>query len=76
MLSKYIIILIWVRTNECFKNNPTSEKDYIVRTILHLSMGTKRKSAFETKINNRHISYRGMESENNYIQIYIKYNFL
>jgi len=63
MLSKYVIILLWVRINECFKNNPTSEKDYIVRmrTILHLSMGTKRKSAFGTKINSRHVSYRGME---------------
>jgi len=64
MLSKYVIILIWVRANECFKNNPTSEKDYIERTILHLSMGTKRKSEFGTKINIRQISYRGMESEN------------
>jgi len=35
--------------------------------ILHLSMGTKRKSAFGKKINNRYISYRGMKSE---IQVY------
>jgi len=61
MLSKYVTILLWDGTNECFKINSTSEKDYIVRTILHLSMGTKRKSAFGTKINNRHVSYRGME---------------
>jgi len=60
MLSKYVTILFWNGTNECFKTNSTSEKDYIVRTILHLSMGTKRKSAFGTKINNRHVSYRGM----------------
>jgi len=30
-----------------------------VRIILHLSMGTTRKSAIETKINNRYISNRG-----------------
>jgi len=61
MLSKYVSILLWDGTNECFKINSKSEKDYIVRTILHLSMGTKRISAFGTKINNRHVSYRGME---------------
>jgi len=61
MLSKYVSILLWDGTNERFKNNSTSEKDYIVRTILHLSMGTKRKSALETKINKRHVSYRGIE---------------
>jgi len=61
MLSKYVTILLWDGTNEYFKINSTSEKDYIVRTILHLYMGTKRNSAFGTKINNLHVSYRGME---------------
>jgi len=61
MPSKYVTILLWDGTNECFKNNSASEKDYIVRTILHLSMGTKRKSTLGTKINKRHVSYRGLK---------------
>jgi len=46
-------------TNEWFKNNPTSEKHLIVRIILLLSMGTKRKCTFGMKVNNPYISYRG-----------------
>jgi len=67
MPSKYVIMLIWDGTNECFKNNQ------VVRIILHLSMGTKRKYAFGTKVNNPYISYRGWSQKINYIQIYIIY---
>jgi len=49
MPSKHVIMVIWDGTNECFKNNPTSEKHKIVRVILHLFMGTNRKSIYLTE---------------------------
>jgi len=74
MLSKYVIILLWVRTNERFKNNPTSEKDYIVKTILHLSMGTSENVRLERRLITDMFLTEGWSKKINYIQIYIKYN--
>jgi len=65
MLSKYVIILLWARTNECFKNNPTSEIDYIVRS---------ENLRLERRLITDMFLTEGWSTKINYIQVYIKYN--